>query len=157
MKCENCGKNEVSFVDRSSITKHGLVFVGHGLELVHDGVDGFQLPGAVIAKNLFHQGGDNVEIEHKGYAGRDKEESQISNQEVGHSLHPCLLYTSPYIMMHMQGTPQNMQQHPHYDNLLKEVFMYFARKVQRKAWEHKDFPSPIHLFENEKSKFPDSR
>ena len=23
----------------------------------------------------------------------------------------------PYIMMHMQGTPQNMQQHPHYDNL----------------------------------------
>ena len=24
-----------------------------------------------------------------------------------------------------------MQQHPHYDNLLKEVFMYFARKVQQ--------------------------
>ncbi|WP_302285056.1 dihydropteroate synthase [Bacteroides clarus] len=37
----------------------------------------------------------------------------------------------PYIMMHMQGTPQNMQQNPHYDNLLKEVFMYFARKVQQ--------------------------
>lgn len=37
----------------------------------------------------------------------------------------------PYIMMHMQGTPQNMQQQPHYDNLLKDVFMYFARKVQQ--------------------------
>ncbi len=37
----------------------------------------------------------------------------------------------PYIMMHMQGTPQSMQQHPHYDNLLREVFMYFARKVQQ--------------------------
>lgn len=37
----------------------------------------------------------------------------------------------PYIMMHMQGTPQNMQQHPRYDNLLKEVFLYFARKVQQ--------------------------
>ncbi|ADV42396.1 dihydropteroate synthase [Bacteroides helcogenes] len=37
----------------------------------------------------------------------------------------------PYIMMHMQGTPQNMQQHPHYDNLLKDVFLYFARKVQQ--------------------------
>ena len=36
-----------------------------------------------------------------------------------------------YIMMHMQGTPQSMQQHPHYDNLLKEVFLYFARKVQQ--------------------------
>jgi len=37
----------------------------------------------------------------------------------------------PYIMMHMQGTPQDMQQTPHYDNLLKEVFMYFAKKVQQ--------------------------
>lgn len=37
----------------------------------------------------------------------------------------------PYIMMHMQGTPQSMQQHPQYDNLMKEVFMYFARKVQQ--------------------------
>ena len=37
----------------------------------------------------------------------------------------------PYIMMHMQGTPQNMQKEPHYDNLIKEVFIYFARKVQQ--------------------------
>lgn len=37
----------------------------------------------------------------------------------------------PYIMMHMQGTPQNMQQEPHYDDLIKEVFLYFAKKVQQ--------------------------
>lgn len=37
----------------------------------------------------------------------------------------------PYVMMHMQGTPQSMQCVPHYDNLLKEVFLYFAEKVQR--------------------------
>lgn len=37
----------------------------------------------------------------------------------------------PYIMMHMQGTPQSMQAQPHYDNLLKEIFMYFAQKVQQ--------------------------
>ena len=37
----------------------------------------------------------------------------------------------PHIMMHMQGTPQNMQQHPHYDNLLREVFLDFVRKVQQ--------------------------
>lgn len=37
----------------------------------------------------------------------------------------------PYIMMHMQGTPQDMQAAPHYDNLLKEVFYYFSEKVQR--------------------------
>lgn len=37
----------------------------------------------------------------------------------------------PYIMMHMRGTPRDMQRHPHYDNLLKEIFLYFARKVQQ--------------------------
>ena len=37
----------------------------------------------------------------------------------------------PYIMMHMQGTPQDMQSHPHYDNLMKEICQYFARRVQQ--------------------------
>lgn len=37
----------------------------------------------------------------------------------------------PYIMMHMLGTPQDMQKEPHYDSLLREVFLYFARKVQQ--------------------------
>lgn len=37
----------------------------------------------------------------------------------------------PYIMMHMKGTPQSMQKEPSYDNLIKDVFLYFARKVQQ--------------------------
>ena len=37
----------------------------------------------------------------------------------------------PYIMMHMQGTPQDMQKNPHYDNIVKEVLYYFSEKVQR--------------------------
>lgn len=37
----------------------------------------------------------------------------------------------PYIMMHMQGTPQNMQLHPHYDNILKEIMYYFSEKIQQ--------------------------
>ena len=45
--------------------------------------------------------------------------------------HTVAALNVPYIMMHMQGTPQSMQQHPHYDNLLKEVFLYFAHKVQQ--------------------------
>lgn len=36
----------------------------------------------------------------------------------------------PYIMMHMQGTPQDMQNVPSYNNVVKEVFLYFAKKVQ---------------------------
>lgn len=37
----------------------------------------------------------------------------------------------PYILMHMKGTPQTMQQAPHYDNLMKEILLYFAEKVQQ--------------------------
>ena len=34
---------------------HSLVLVGHGVDLIHDGIDGFQLPGAVIAKDRFQK------------------------------------------------------------------------------------------------------
>ena len=37
----------------------------------------------------------------------------------------------PYIIMHMKGTPQNMQKNPHYDHFLKEIFYYFSEKVQK--------------------------
>lgn len=36
----------------------------------------------------------------------------------------------PYIMMHMQGTPQDMQLHIHYNHLRMEIMQYFALKVQ---------------------------
>ena len=36
----------------------------------------------------------------------------------------------PYVMMHMQGVPQDMQQHPHYDHLRMEIMQYFALRVQ---------------------------
>lgn len=37
----------------------------------------------------------------------------------------------PYIMMHMRGTPQNMQDAPTYGNLMKDMLMYFADRIQR--------------------------
>ncbi|MFP2996582.1 dihydropteroate synthase [Spongiivirga sp. MCCC 1A20706] len=37
-------------------------------------------------------------------------------------------YQVPYIMMHMKGTPQNMQNDPEYDNLIKEMIYYFSEK-----------------------------
>jgi len=35
----------------------------------------------------------------------------------------------PYIMMHMQGTPQNMQNKPTYDNIVQELLYYFSKKI----------------------------
>jgi len=37
----------------------------------------------------------------------------------------------PYIFMHMQGTPQTMQQAPVYNNVLLDVVDYFSRKVEK--------------------------
>lgn len=35
----------------------------------------------------------------------------------------------PYIMMHMQGSPQNMQNNPTYTNITQEVLRYFSIKI----------------------------
>tara|TARA_R110000796_G_scaffold74374_1_gene167260 strand:+ start:237699 stop:238556 length:858 start_codon:yes stop_codon:yes gene_type:complete len=37
----------------------------------------------------------------------------------------------PYIMMHMRGTPQDMVQHTDYENLLKQVTLFFSERVEK--------------------------
>jgi dihydropteroate synthase len=37
----------------------------------------------------------------------------------------------PYIIMHMQGTPQNMQTNPVYDDIVKDVLFYFSQKITK--------------------------
>lgn len=37
----------------------------------------------------------------------------------------------PYIMMHMQGTPQNMQSNPTYKDIVHEIILYFSNKVNQ--------------------------
>jgi dihydropteroate synthase len=37
----------------------------------------------------------------------------------------------PYILMHMRGTPQTMQQFTDYDDMPEEIMLYFAEKLQR--------------------------
>ena len=38
-------------------------------------------------------------------------------------------YNIPYIAMHMQGTPQTMQQHPSYTNIMDELIYFFSEKI----------------------------
>ncbi|WP_240665635.1 dihydropteroate synthase [Lutibacter sp. HS1-25] len=35
----------------------------------------------------------------------------------------------PYIIMHMQGSPQNMQNNPTYHDIVKDVLFYFSKKI----------------------------
>lgn len=37
----------------------------------------------------------------------------------------------PYIMMHMKGTPQNMKEMAHYDDLIGEIMDYFSEKYDQ--------------------------
>jgi dihydropteroate synthase len=35
----------------------------------------------------------------------------------------------PFIMMHIKGSPQTMQQHTNYDNLVKDILFYFSVRI----------------------------
>lgn len=94
-----------------------------GLEVI-----GRVCPDAVVSVDTFRADVARMSVEEYGVAIIN----DISAGEMDAEMFPTVARLNvPYIMMHMQGTPQNMQQCPHYDNLLKEVFEYFARKVQQ--------------------------
>ncbi len=37
----------------------------------------------------------------------------------------------PYIMMHIKGTPQNMQVNPYYEDVVKEIMAFFSRQINK--------------------------
>ncbi|MCX7941988.1 MAG: dihydropteroate synthase [Dictyoglomaceae bacterium] len=39
-------------------------------------------------------------------------------------------YRSPYILMHMKGTPQNMQLNPYYEDVVREISEFFIDKIR---------------------------
>lgn len=60
--------------------------------------------------------------------------AHIINDISAGSIDPQLIPTVaklqvPYILMHMQGTPRNMQQNPHYNNVVDEVLHFMIEKV----------------------------
>ncbi len=40
-------------------------------------------------------------------------------------------YQIPYVLMHMQGTPQNMQKNPHYEDVVKEIAAFYTSKLEQ--------------------------
>jgi len=37
---------------------------------------------------------------------------------------------SPYVLMHIKGTPKTMQENPHYEDVVKEIKEYFSEKIE---------------------------
>lgn len=85
-------------------------------------------PDAVVSVDTFRSGVARRCVEDFGV--------QIVNDISGGALDPDMFATVaglgvPYILMHMKGNPQTMQQAPHYDDLLTEMLRYFAERVHR--------------------------
>ena len=58
----------------------------------------------------------------------------LINDISGFSIDPKLVdvvakYKVPYVLMHMRGTPQTMQDQTEYDNLYKDLILYFSEKI----------------------------
>jgi len=86
-----------------------------------------EAPDAIVSVDTFRADVAKMCIEEYGVA--------IINDIAGGELDSNMFDTIarahvPYIIMHIQGTPQNMQQAPHYENVLKEVMLHLAEKVR---------------------------
>lgn len=56
--------------------------------------------------------------------------NDISAGQMDEEMFPTIAQLGvPYVMTHMQGTPETMQQHPHYQHILKEVCLFFAKRI----------------------------
>lgn len=56
--------------------------------------------------------------------------NDISAGQMDEEMFPTIAQLGvPYVMTHMQGTPETMQQQPHYQHILKEVCLFFAKQI----------------------------
>ncbi|RLD71258.1 MAG: dihydropteroate synthase [Bacteroidetes bacterium] len=67
---------------------------------------------------------------------KERFEIQLINDISAGTLDPDMFPTMaqlgiPYIIMHMQGTPPNMQDNPAYENVVDEVLQFFAERVYK--------------------------
>jgi dihydropteroate synthase len=85
-----------------------------------------RLPGTVLSVDTYY-----ASVAEKAVAAG----ASIINDISSGDMDPDMISTVaalqvPYICMHMQGTPGTMQQHPQYDDVVKEVLDYLIRKVK---------------------------
>ena len=95
----------------------------HGLGILRR-----EAPDAIVSVDTFRADVARMCVEEYGV--------QIVNDISGGELDDRMFDTVarlgvPYILMHIKGNPQNMQENPQYDDLMCEMLVYFGSKVQR--------------------------
>lgn len=87
-----------------------------------------QFPNAVISIDTFYSHVAQVAVEEYGVnIINDISAGQIDDK----MFETVAKLNVPYILMHMLGTPQTMQKHTNYKNLIKDIFYYFSQKVSQ--------------------------
>ena len=95
----------------------------NGLEIIRK-----HHPDAVVSVDTFRADVAKMCVEEYGAAIIN----DISAGQMDEAMFPTIAQLGvPYIIMHMKGTPQDMQVCPKYDHFLKEIFYYFSEKVQK--------------------------
>lgn len=85
-------------------------------------------PGAIVSVDTFRADVARMCVEEYGAAIIN----DISGGALDAQMFPTVAKLGvPYVLMHMRGTPQTMQRHPHYDDLMGEMLLYFAERIQR--------------------------
>ena len=55
--------------------------------------------------------------------------NDISGGQLDEQMFPVVAQLNvPYILMHMRGTPQTMQQYTHYDSFIRDILYYFSER-----------------------------
>lgn len=58
--------------------------------------------------------------------------NDISSGEMDAGMFPLIAkWQVPYILTHIQGTPTNMQQNPHYNDVVSEVLAFFSERINK--------------------------
>ncbi len=81
-------------------------------------------PDAIISLDTYHGKTAKEGLETGAHIIND-----VSGGSMDDSLFEVLeQYRPPYILTHIQGTPKDMQDNPHYDQLMVELIKYFSEK-----------------------------
>ena len=104
-------------------TEEEMTRLRTGLELIRK-----YYPDAIVSVDTFRADVARMCVEEYGVAIVN----DISAGQMDKEMYPTIARLGiPYIIMHMKGTPQTMQNNPQYAHLLKEIFYFFSEKVQK--------------------------
>lgn len=85
-----------------------------------------EFPNAILSIDTFYADVAKVAVEKYGVAMIN----DISGGQIDEKMFPTVAGLNvPYILMHMRGTPQTMQQLTSYDNFIEDIIFYFSEKI----------------------------